>query len=239
MRVTGPKTWLALGGLFLILGAALVWGYAGTIPTKAGGQGVIVRTGTVLNVVTVGAGLVTSISVNLGDRVKANQVVAKVSDPEMLDKIRLARAAVDEAKAERERNLRMRREGAQLQVAALDEDMKAMPMGMHTVVSEGGGGLSGGQRQRLLIARAIVHKPRVLLFDEATSALDNRTQAIVSRSLKNLNATRVVIAHRLTTVMHADRIYVLDKGSLVEEGTYDELMAQGGLFASLAKRQLS
>jgi ATP-binding cassette subfamily C protein len=123
--------------------------------------------------------------------------------------------------------------------AGLEEDLKTMPMGMHTVVSEGGGGLSGGQRQRLLIASAIVRKPRVLLFDEATSALDNRTQAIVSQSLKALNATRVVIAHRLSTVMHADRICVLDKGSLVESGSYDELMAQGGLFTQLAKRQLS
>jgi NHLM bacteriocin system ABC transporter ATP-binding protein len=124
-------------------------------------------------------------------------------------------------------------------LAGLEEDLKAMPMGMHTVVSEGGGGLSGGQRQRLLIARAIVHKPRIILFDEATSALDNRTQAIVSHSLKALNATRVVIAHRLSTIMHADRTYVLDKGSLVESGSYDELMAQGGLFAQMAKRQLS
>jgi ATP-binding cassette subfamily C protein len=110
---------------------------------------------------------------------------------------------------------------------------------MHTVVSEGGGGLSGGQRQRLLIARAIVHKPRIILFDEATSALDNRTQAIVSQSLKALNATRVVIAHRLSTVMRADRIFVLDKGLLVESGSYDELMARGGLFTQMAKRQLS
>jgi ATP-binding cassette subfamily C protein len=124
-------------------------------------------------------------------------------------------------------------------LAGLEEDLKTMPMGMHTVVSEGGGGLSGGQRQRLLIARAIVHKPRIILFDEATSALDNRTQAIVSQSLKALNATRVVIAHRLSTVMRADRIHVLDKGSLVESGSYDELMAQGGLFAQMAKRQLS
>jgi ATP-binding cassette subfamily C protein len=110
---------------------------------------------------------------------------------------------------------------------------------MHTVVSEGGGGLSGGQRQRLLIARAIVHRPRIVLFDEATSALDNRTQAIVSQSLKALTATRVVSAHRLSTVMHADRICVLDKGSLAEAGTYDELMRQGGIFTRLAKRQLS
>jgi len=124
-------------------------------------------------------------------------------------------------------------------LAGLEEDLKTMPMGMHTVVSEGGGGLSGGQRQRLLIARAIVRRPRIVLFDEATSALDNRTQAIVSQSLKALNATRVVIAHRLSTVMRADRICVLDKGSLVEMGSYDELMAQGGLFTQLAKRQLS
>jgi ATP-binding cassette subfamily C protein len=124
-------------------------------------------------------------------------------------------------------------------LAGLEEDIKNMPMGMHTVVSEGGGGLSGGQRQRLLIARAIVYKPRIILFDEATSALDNRTQAIVSHSLKALNATRVIIAHRLSTVIQADRIYVLDKGSLVETGTYDDLMAQGRLFAQMAKRQLS
>ncbi len=124
-------------------------------------------------------------------------------------------------------------------LAGLEDDLKNMPMGMHTVVSEGGGGLSGGQRQRLLIARAIVHKPRIILFDEATSALDNRTQAIVSQSLKALNATRVVIAHRLSTVMRADCIFVLDKGSLVETGAYDELMSKGALFAQMAKRQLS
>jgi len=124
-------------------------------------------------------------------------------------------------------------------LAGLADDLKNMPMGMHTVVSEGGGGISGGQRQRLLIARAIVHKPRIVLFDEATSALDNQTQAIVSHSLKALNSTRVVIAHRLSTVMRADQIYVLDKGSLVESGAYDDLMAQGGLFTQMAKRQLS
>ncbi|HUB02711.1 MAG TPA: NHLP bacteriocin export ABC transporter permease/ATPase subunit [Terriglobales bacterium] len=123
--------------------------------------------------------------------------------------------------------------------AGLEEDLKGMPMGMHTVISESGGGLSGGQRQRLLVARAIVRKPRILLFDEATSALDNRTQAIVSQSLKDLNATRVIIAHRLSTVMQADRIFVLDRGNLGETGTYEELMAHGGLFSQLAKRQLS
>ena len=127
---------------------------------------------------------------------------------------------------------------AAARLAGLEEDLKAMPMGMHTMVSEGGGGLSGGQRQRLLIARALIHKPRIVLFDEATSALDNHTQAIVSHSLKALNATRVVIAHRLSTVRNADRIYVLNRGSLAESGSYDDLMAKEGLFSQLAKRQL-
>ncbi len=112
MRVTGAKRWLALAGMFLILGVAVIWGYEGTIDTKVSGSGVIVRAGTVLNVVAAGSGLVTSINVNLGDRVKADQVVAKVSDPEMLEKIRLARSALEEAKAERERNLLLRQQGA-------------------------------------------------------------------------------------------------------------------------------
>ncbi|GJG89786.1 NHLP family bacteriocin export ABC transporter permease/ATPase subunit [Gemmatimonadetes bacterium T265] len=124
-------------------------------------------------------------------------------------------------------------------MAGLDEDIRAMPMGMHTVTSEGGGTLSGGQRQRLLIARAIVHRPRILLFDEATSALDNRTQAIVSASLERLQATRVVVAHRLSTILNADRICVFDHGQVVETGTYAELMERGGLFASLARRQIA
>jgi HlyD family secretion protein len=122
MRVTGPNRWLALAGLLLILGAAIAWGYGGSIATKVGGEGIIVRTGAVLNVVTSGSGLVTQVSVNLGDRVKADQVVAKVSEPERLEKIRLARAAVDEARAERERNLRLRQQGARLQVEALARD---------------------------------------------------------------------------------------------------------------------
>jgi ATP-binding cassette subfamily C protein len=122
--------------------------------------------------------------------------------------------------------------------AGLDQDIQAMPMGMYTVLSEGGGGLSGGQRQRLMIARAIVAKPRMLLFDEATSALDNQTQAIVSRSLEALKATRIVIAHRLSTIVNADRIYVVDGGSVAEEGTYQVLLQKDGLFAKLAKRQL-
>lgn len=124
-------------------------------------------------------------------------------------------------------------------MAGLDKDIQDMPMGMHTMVPAGGGTLSGGQCQRLLIARAIVHKPRIIYFDEATSALDNNTQKIVSQSLQKLNATRVVIAHRLSTIEHADKIFVLDKGSLVQQGTYAELIQQPGVFADLAQRQLA
>ena len=123
-------------------------------------------------------------------------------------------------------------------MAGFAEDIEAMPMGMHTVISDSGGTLSGGQRQRLLIARAIVHRPRIVLFDEATSALDNHTQAIVSASLERLQATRIVVAHRLSTIRNADRIYVLDRGVLVESGSYDELIARDGPFAALARRQL-
>jgi ATP-binding cassette subfamily C protein len=123
-------------------------------------------------------------------------------------------------------------------LACIEEDIKALPMGMYTLVSGGGRGLSGGQRQRLMIARAIVGRPRVLLWDEATSALNNRTQQIVSRAMEQMKVTRVVIAHRLTTIMKADRIFVLDQGVVVESGTYAELMGQGGLFAELASRQL-
>ena len=124
-------------------------------------------------------------------------------------------------------------------LAGLEEDVRAMPMGMHTMISEGGGGLSGGQRQRLMIARAIAGRPRILLFDEATSALDNRTQAQVSRSLESLKATRIVIAHRLSTIVKADRIFALERGRVAESGTYQELLAQDGVFARLARRQLT
>jgi len=124
-------------------------------------------------------------------------------------------------------------------MSGLDGDIKAMPMGMHTVVSEGGSTLSGGQRQRLMIARAIVTRPRILLFDEATSALDNRTQQIVADSLAGLRATRLVIAHRLSTVIHADRICVVQKGTVVQSGRYDELMEADGPFRELARRQIA
>jgi ATP-binding cassette subfamily C protein len=124
-------------------------------------------------------------------------------------------------------------------LSGLEDDIKQMPMGMHTVIPEGGNTLSGGQRQRLLIARAVASRPRILLFDEATSALDNKTQAVVSQSLEQLKATRVVIAHRLSTVRHADRIYVMQAGRVVQQGSYEELAGQPGLFADLVKRQLA
>lgn len=124
-------------------------------------------------------------------------------------------------------------------MAGLDKDILEMPMGMHTPLLDGGGTLSGGQRQRLLIARALVHRPRILLFDEATSALDNRTQAIVTQTLADLNITRMVIAHRLSTIASVDRIFVMEQGRVVESGNYNELIAAGGPFAALARRQLS
>jgi ABC-type bacteriocin/lantibiotic exporter with double-glycine peptidase domain len=111
-------------------------------------------------------------------------------------------------------------------------------MGMHTVVSEGGTNLSGGQRQRLLIARSLVLKPKILLMDEATSALDNQTQAIVTASLDQMNATRIVVAHRLSTIRNADRIYVVEAGRVMQVGNYDQLIKEDGLFARLVARQL-
>ncbi len=122
--------------------------------------------------------------------------------------------------------------------AGLEEDIKGMPMGMHTFVAEGVGTISGGQRQRLLIARAVAGMPRILLFDEATSALDNLTQAQVAQAIARLRATRVVIAHRLSTVRSADRILVIVDGHLVQEGSYDKLMESTGPFRELAGRQL-
>jgi len=123
-------------------------------------------------------------------------------------------------------------------MVGLADEIAAMPMKMHTVISEGGGNISGGQRQRLLIARALALKPRILLFDEATSALDNRTQAIVSESLDKQQVTRIVIAHRLSTIRNAHRIYVLKAGRLVQQGSFEELASQEGLFAQLMARQM-
>ena len=121
--------------------------------------------------------------------------------------------------------------------AGIADDIRAMPMGMNTVIAEGQGGISGGQRQRLMIARAIAPKPKLLMFDEATSALDNRTQKQVSDALDSMGCTRIVIAHRLSTIKHCDRILVIDEGRIAEDGTYDELIAKNGYFAELVERQ--
>lgn len=123
------------------------------------------------------------------------------------------------------------------ELAGIAEDIRNMPMGMFTMISEGSGGISGGQRQRLMIARAVAPKPRILMLDEATSALDNLTQKKVSESLDRLKCTRIVIAHRLSTIKQCDRIIVLDRGKIVEDGNYEELIALNGFFAELVAKQ--
>ena len=123
------------------------------------------------------------------------------------------------------------------ELAGIAQDIREMPMGMQTMISEGQGGISGGQKQRLMIARAVAPKPKILIFDEATSALDNKTQRQVSDALDSLNCTRIVIAHRLSTVRNCDRILVMDKGGIAEEGNYEELISRNGYFAELVERQ--
>ena len=125
------------------------------------------------------------------------------------------------------------------EAAGIAEDIKNMPMGMNTLLSEGSTNISGGQRQRILIARALAAKPAIIIFDEATSALDNRTQAIVTESLKKLHATRIIVAHRLSTIRDCDKIFVIDDGKIIESGNFDELIKKGGLFAELVKNQTS
>lgn len=126
---------------------------------------------------------------------------------------------------------------AAAEIAGIADDIRAMPMGMSTVLQEGAGGISGGQRQRIMIARAVAPKPKLLLLDEATSALDNITQKQVSEALDKMRCTRVVIAHRLSTIRHCDRILVMDGGKIAEDGTYEELIEKGGIFAELVERQ--
>ena len=126
-----------------------------------------------------------------------------------------------------------------IELAGLADEIRAMPMGLQTMIPEGGGTLSGGQRQRVAIARALVRRPRILIFDEATSALDNRTQAIVTSSLESLAITRIVIAHRLSTIRHADRIVVLERGQVQEQGSYETLMENQGLFSRMMQRQIT
>ena len=126
---------------------------------------------------------------------------------------------------------------AAAEIAGLADDIRAMPMGMSTMLQEGSGGISGGQRQRIMIARAVAPKPKLLLFDEATSALDNITQKQVSEALDKMRCTRIVIAHRLSTIRHCDRILVMDGGKIVEDGTYEEIIKKNGIFADLVARQ--
>ena len=123
------------------------------------------------------------------------------------------------------------------ETAKIADDIKGMPMGMFTMISEGQGGVSGGQKQRLMIARAIAPRPKLLIFDEATSALDNVTQRQISEALDGMGCTRIVVAHRLSTIKHCDRIIVLDDGHIIEDGTYDELIKEDGFFAELVARQ--
>jgi ATP-binding cassette subfamily C protein len=124
-------------------------------------------------------------------------------------------------------------------MVGLDKDISNMPMGMHTVISEGAGNISGGQRQRILIARSIANRPKIVVLDEATSALDNTTQSIVTESMDKMSATRLIVAHRLSTIRNADRILVFNEGKITEEGDFNALMDMNGLFAKLARRQLA
>jgi ATP-binding cassette subfamily B protein len=123
-------------------------------------------------------------------------------------------------------------------IAAIGEDIRCMPMGYDTFISEGGSALSGGQRQRLAIARAIAHKPTILLLDEATSHLDVVTEQSVAQHLQALACTQIIIAHRLSTIRNADVILVLDQGTIVEKGSHDELLQRQGYYARLMQQQL-
>ena len=134
-------------------------------------------------------------------------------------------------------NLKEEDAWAAAEIANIADDIRAMPMKMGTVISEGQGGISGGQKQRIMIARAIVHQPKILIFDEATSALDNQTQKNITESINKLNCTRIVIAHRLSTIKNADRILMLEGGKIIEQGSYRELIDKGGRFAELVERQ--
>ena len=127
---------------------------------------------------------------------------------------------------------------AAVEAAGLSEDIREMPMGLSTIVNEHCATLSGGQKQRILIARAILNHPKILILDEATSALDNLTQSVIGDTLKQMDCTRIVVAHRLSTIKNCDRIIVLSDGNIVEEGNFSSLMENKGLFYELASRQM-
>ena len=122
-------------------------------------------------------------------------------------------------------------------MAALDKDIQDMPMGLDTRISADGQGVSGGQRQRILMARALIRKPRIIFLDEATSALDNISQYRIAQNLARMKCTRITIAHRMSTIRECNRIIVLAGGRVAEEGSYDDLVAKGGLFSEIIKRQ--
>ena len=122
-------------------------------------------------------------------------------------------------------------------IACIDKDIEEMPMKMRTIISEGQGGISGGQKQRIMIARAVVNKPKILIFDEATSSLDNEAQSEISHAIDKLNCTRIVIAHRLSTIKQCKRILYLEGGKIVEDGTYQELIDKNGKFKELVEKQ--
>lgn len=136
-------------------------------------------------------------------------------------------------------HVEMARVNQVVEQVGLKHDVDQMPMGLNTMLSETSNTISGGQQQRILIARAIIGNPKILIFDEATSALDNITQAAVSSNLDKMQVTRIVVAHRLSTIKNCDRIIVLRDGSIAEEGTFDSLMAKKGLFYALASRQIA
>jgi len=121
--------------------------------------------------------------------------------------------------------------------ASLEKDIEGMPQGLDTPISADGQGVSGGQRQRILMARALIRKPRILFLDEATSALDNISQHVITENLARMKCTRITIAHRMSTIRYCNRIIVLSGGKVVEDGSFDELMAKGGIFSEMIKRQ--
>ncbi|MYB32496.1 MAG: ATP-binding cassette domain-containing protein [Acidobacteria bacterium] len=126
-----------------------------------------------------------------------------------------------------------------VRTAEVEAQIKGMPMGLMTMVGTSGAVLSGGESQRVTIARSVIGSPRIMLFDEATNWLDNESQAMVMRNLAALTSTRLVIAHRLSTLEQADRIYVLQGGRVVQSGSFRELMAVDGVFRELVKRQIA